>query len=124
MEEELARYDAVIHLRTPAQEEGYNQQNPLRTESATAAAEIDSRVLRAWEMHPRRFVVGSSASFLDKAARAIDILRAEMPECCRRHVVPAFEQLREPGDQHCGDFRPAGNNPQPADTVTAPGAKT
>ena len=89
--DELARYDAVIHLRTPALDHGYNQQNPLRTESATAAAEIDGRILRAWEPHPRRFIVDSSSSFLDKAARALEILRAEMPECCRRHVVPALD---------------------------------
>jgi predicted ATPase len=91
--EELARYNAVIHLRTPVLEHGYNHQNPLRTESATAAAEIDAHILRAWEMHPRRFVVESSVSFLDKAARAIDILRDEMPDCCRRHVVPAVDRV-------------------------------
>ena len=89
--EELARYDAVIHLRTPAPEHGYNQQNPLRTESAMAAAEIDVRILRAWELHPRRFIVDSSSNFLHKAARALEILRAEMPECCRSHVVPAVD---------------------------------
>lgn len=33
-EQELARYDAAIHLRTPTVELGYNHQNPLRTESA------------------------------------------------------------------------------------------
>jgi len=88
--EQLARYDAVIHLRTPPLEQGYNQQNPLRTESATAAAEIDRRILRAWESHPRRFIVDASSEFLDKAAAALAILRAEMPECCRRHVIPAL----------------------------------
>lgn len=91
--DELARYDAVIHLRTPVLEHGYNHQNPLRTESATAAAEIDAQILRAWEMHSRRFVVESSVSFLDKAARAIDILRDEMPDCCRRHVVPGVDRV-------------------------------
>lgn len=84
---ELARYDAVIHLRTPAAERGYNHQNPLRTESAAAAADIDSRMLRAWERHSRRFVVESAAEFLDKAARALEILRGELPDCCKRHVV-------------------------------------
>jgi predicted ATPase len=87
---ELARYDAVLHLRTPAVEHGYNHQNPLRTESAAVAAEIDERIARAWESHPRRFVVGSSTDFLDKAARALEILRREMPECCGHHVVPAL----------------------------------
>ena len=89
--EELARYDAVIHLRTPALEHGYNQRNPLRTESATAAADIDALILRAWELHPRRFIAESSASFVDKAARALDILRGEMPDCCKAHVVPALD---------------------------------
>ena len=89
LETELGRYDAVIHLRTPPAEQGYNNQNPLRTENATAAADIDARILRAWERHPRRFVVESSAEFLDKAARALEILRDELPDCCRRHVVPS-----------------------------------
>jgi len=88
LEVELARYHAVIHLRTPAAERGYNHQNPLRTESAAAAADIDSRILQAWERHPRRFVVESAAEFLDKAARALEILRGELPDCCKRHVVP------------------------------------
>lgn len=88
--EQLARYDAVIHLRTPALELGYNHQNRLRTESATVAAEIDERIFRAWDTHPRRFVVESAAEFLDKAAKTIEILRSEMPECCRRHVVPTI----------------------------------
>jgi hypothetical protein len=88
--EQLARYDAVIHLRTPAPEYGYNKQNPLRTESAAVAAEIDGRILQAWQAHPRRFVIESTAQFLDKAAKALEILRAEMPDCCRTHVVPAI----------------------------------
>lgn len=92
---ELARYDAVIHLRTPALEHGYNHQNPLRTESAAAAADIDARVLQAWQSHPRRFVVESFADFLDKAARALDVLRGEMPVCCKQHVVPAIRD-RQP----------------------------
>lgn len=90
LDEQTARYDAVIHLRTPAPEHGYNHQNPLRTESATAAAEIDAKILHAWQAHPRRFVIDSTSEFLDKAAEAIEILRGEMPECCRRHVVPAL----------------------------------
>ena len=92
--QQLARYDAVVHLRTPAAEHGYNHQNPLRTESAGAAVEIDGRILTVWESHPRRFVVESASQFLDKAAEALEILRAEMPECCRRHVIPALRDHR------------------------------
>jgi hypothetical protein len=81
---EMSRYDAVIHLRTPPIDGGYNNGNPLRTESAAAAAEIDERLLRIWESHPRRFIVPSTKDFLEKAARVVDVLKAEMPECCRR----------------------------------------
>jgi predicted ATPase len=91
IEAELGRYDAVIHLRTPALEQGYNHQNPLRTESAAVAAEVDARIASAWAAHPRRFMVESSADFLDKAARALETLRQELPECCRHHVVPALQ---------------------------------
>jgi predicted ATPase len=96
--EQLSRYDAVIHLRTPAVEHGYNYQNPLRTESAATAAEIDLRILRAWESHPRRFVVESASDFLEKAAEAIEVLRAEMPKCCRGHVIPALRNRQTTGD--------------------------
>ena len=88
---ELARYDAVIHLRTPALEHGYNHQNPLRTESAEIAAQVDQRIALAWNAHPRRFIVESSSDFLDKAARALGFLREELPECCRAHVVPSLD---------------------------------
>ena len=86
-ESELGRYHAVIHLRTPTPEHGYNHRNPLRTESATTAAEIDTRLTYAWSLHPRRFVVESSAAFLDKASRAMAILRSEIPDCCRTRAV-------------------------------------
>jgi len=105
LEIELGRYDAVIHLRTPAQEHGYNHQNPLRTESAGAAADIDAQIVQAWERHPRRFIVESSAEFLDKAARALEILRAELPECCRRHVVPALRDRPTPAQTGVGQSR-------------------
>ena len=92
--EQLARYDAVIHLRTPSADHGYNRQNPLRTESAAGAAEIDRRILQAWQSHPRRVVVDSTLEFLDKAAATLKILRAEMPDCCKTHVVPAIRGQR------------------------------
>lgn len=82
-QEQLARYDAVIHLRTPTLNGGYNTSNPLRIESAREAAHIDARIAAAWAAHPRRFFVESSEDFLDKAARALALLRAEVPSCCR-----------------------------------------
>jgi len=84
LEQEMRRYDAVIHLRTPPIDGGYNNGNPLRTESAPAAAEIDARLMRIWEGHPRRFIVPPSPDFLTKAAHTIAIVRSEIPECCRQ----------------------------------------
>jgi predicted ATPase len=82
-EREMARYDAVIHLRVPPPEVGYNNGNPLRTETAQAAAEIDARLLKIWEGHPHRFAVPATHDFLEKAAQTIEILRRELPECCK-----------------------------------------
>lgn len=83
---ELARYAAVIHLRTPA-EVHYNHDNPLRVESAREALVIDARIARAWQGHPRQEFVGEAASFLDKVGQAIELVRRELPECCRQHTV-------------------------------------
>lgn len=91
LDEQLGRYAAVIHLRTPGAGSGYSRNNPLRIESAEEAAAIDERILRSWERHPRRFVVEEAPDFLAKARRALDVLRDELPGCCRRHVIPALE---------------------------------
>jgi len=86
-DDQLARYDAVIHLRTPSFDGGYNQENPLRRESAAEAAAIDARIADAWARHPRRYEVISMPDFLAKAARVIEIVRSELPSCCRRHPI-------------------------------------
>jgi len=96
LQEQIQRYDAVIHLCTPGPQNGYNYQNPLRIESPEDAAMIDQRILHAWESHPRRFVIEPSANFLSKAARALEMLRAEMPECCRKHVIPIIDAPTNP----------------------------
>ncbi len=92
LKDQLRRYDAVIHLRPPPAGSGYNRQNPLRIESAAQAAAVDGKIARLWESHPRRFVVEASPDFLGKVARVIEILRGEVPECCRRHVVPLIPE--------------------------------
>ena len=85
---QLARYDAVVHLRVPTAENGYNHANPLRIESAREAVEIDARIAAAWSGHPRRFVVDPTPEFMTKAARVVAILRDELPSCCRVRVSP------------------------------------
>lgn len=101
LEDQLARYHAVIHLRTPSLVDGYNQQNPLRIESAVEAHAIDVRIAEAWARHPRRFEVLPSSDFLTKAARAIEIIRGELPACCRRHRIAELAETPPPASGHC-----------------------
>jgi predicted ATPase len=87
---ELARYDAVIHLQTPTSPAAYNRDNPLRLESIEEAGVIDVQIATEWSAHPRRFVVEPTEDFLHKAARALALLRDEVPDCCRHHVRKFF----------------------------------
>lgn len=80
---EYARYHAVIHLRTPGAGRGYNHQNPLRTEDADLAHEIDERILRIWEGHPNRHIIESSDDFLLKINTAMSLIQRQLPPCCR-----------------------------------------
>ncbi len=86
-EEEFQRYTAVIHLHTPSLEAGYNHENPVRNETAEQAALLDNSILQAWRGHPRRFEIESTDDFLVKAAKAVELIRRELPECCRAHAI-------------------------------------
>ena len=79
--DELNRYHAVVHLRTPPPR-GYNHANPLRRETAAEAAAIDAKIALAWAQHPRRFEVEATTDFLSKAVRALAIVRDHLPACC------------------------------------------
>ncbi len=93
---QLERYDAVIHLRSPALALGYNHDNPLRIESPQEAAQIDERIATAWSTHPRRFVIEPTADFLAKARTALAVLRDQLPPCCGTHFVPELDAARSP----------------------------
>jgi predicted ATPase len=84
-EAELARYAAVVHVEVPALAWGY-EKNRIRRESVRQARQIDQRIARAWRGHPRVLKVGAQAGFLDKLAYAIELLRGELPACCRTHL--------------------------------------
>ena len=84
---QLARYSAVIHLRTPPADLGYDHSNPLRTERVEDALRLDNLIQAAWANHPNRHFVASHLSFVDKAAHALELIRIELPECCRGHIV-------------------------------------
>lgn len=84
---ELARYAAVVHLQTPALDGGYDHSNPLRTETAERAAEIDARIARIWSVHPRLTTVPASGDFMEKANAALALIRSLLPACCLTHAV-------------------------------------
>jgi hypothetical protein len=98
-EGELSRYQAVIHLRTPPADGGYDHSNPVRRESAAEAAALDAQVLAAWEGHPRRIVIESEGEFLRKLAHAVEAIRREVPPCCRAHRI--IELGEPPADVGC-----------------------
>ena len=85
VDDEIARYGAVIHMRTPSADRGYNHANALRVETAAQAQRLDDRIMEAWASHPNRHVITSEDDFLTKAARALEAIRAQLPPCCRSH---------------------------------------
>ena len=84
---ELARYQAVIHLRTPTVDQGYSGDR-IRIESARQAEELDQRIMTYWADHPRRTVVTASPDFAAKALKALELIRSQLPACCVAHELP------------------------------------
>ena len=76
-----------MHLRTPALEQGFDHSNPLRVESAEQAAALDAKIAAAWGGHARRVEVPSTTDFLEKARLVLEIVRDELPACCRGHDI-------------------------------------
>jgi predicted ATPase len=90
---EIARYDAVIHLRPPPAGNGYAQTG-LRVESANEALLIDARIADAWSEHPWRFFVDSTPDFMEKITRVMAIVAEQLPADCRE---PPFGAARAHG---------------------------
>lgn len=67
VEQELARYDAVIFLHTAAMlPAGYERDIEVRTEGLREAVELDRRIFGLYGAHPNVITVESQGSFLDK----------------------------------------------------------
>jgi predicted ATPase len=94
---EHARYDAVIHMRTPPLHDGYDHSNPLRIEAPAEALAIDARIEAAWNGHPRRVVVEATHDFFRKASRGLELVLAEIPPCCRDGALDPLEAVRRSG---------------------------
>lgn len=91
---ELRRYAAVLHLRTPATD-FYDTTNPLRIESARDAAALDEKIAWAWRGHAHRVVIDAAATYEEKLAAALAVVRAELPACCL--ATPGWR----PACDHC-----------------------
>jgi predicted ATPase len=78
---ELARYDTVIHLRTPRA--AWYQRTGVRTEAADEALRLDGCIEAAWSAHPNRHIIDAERDFLSKAEHVLDLLREEIPPCCQ-----------------------------------------
>ncbi len=79
---ELARYQAVLHLRTPPPE-AYDRSNPLRVESPDEALTLDDKILSVWADHPRRTIIDSAPTFLAKLHASMDAIRDLLPDECQ-----------------------------------------
>ena len=59
------------------------QTNPLRTETAVQAKEIDQKIAEAWVRHPNYEVIESTENFLAKAQSALKMITKHIPDCCQ-----------------------------------------
>lgn len=72
LQNEIDRYDFVIHLQTSRHDYG---QDAVRIESLEEALELDARIEAAWRAHPRRIQISSQLHFhqkLDQVFQAIE----------------------------------------------------
>ena len=82
-EQIFSRYEMLIHLRTPPIDQGYNHENPLRTESAQRAKQIDEKIFKVWEQHPNRHIVENKDIFFEKVQDAMKYIMDYIPSGCR-----------------------------------------
>jgi predicted ATPase len=82
---ELAKYSAVVHVEVPGAATWYRREG-IRKEGIRLARTLDQKIARSWSAHPHQHTVSAHAGFLDKLAYAIELLRSEVPPCCRTHL--------------------------------------
>ncbi|MGV3663243.1 MAG: AAA family ATPase [Prosthecobacter sp.] len=87
LEDELARYDAVIFFESAAmggmQIEGGN---PVRTETLDEAVQLDMRLREQWSRHPRFVLVPHNVSFFKKISYGLKMLTSIMNELGGKRV--------------------------------------
>ncbi|MCB9026414.1 MAG: ATP-binding protein [Bdellovibrionaceae bacterium] len=68
LQDELVRYDVVIHLEVARQKDYNSDHSDIRVESYEKALLIDAEIKKAWEAHPRRYIIKSNhdRDFIDR----------------------------------------------------------
>lgn len=77
IEDEIKRYDVVFHLKPPRNPQFYKM-TATRHENHRIALELDSKTQRAWEKHPRIYVIEDEPDFLTKVNRVVEIFEKEI----------------------------------------------
>jgi predicted ATPase len=76
LEDELARYDAVIFFESAAKSgESIKSNNPIRNESENAAVIIDDKLQAIWSQHPNFNLINSDESFINKVMFGITTIQ-------------------------------------------------
>lgn len=94
MNDELARYDAVIFFQSAAVvNHAINGSmleggNPARLESLEEARTLDERLHEVWSRHPKFFLVKSRESFFEKLTEAVEVFK---------RVVRELDAMHSPG---------------------------
>ncbi|MFO1482040.1 MAG: AAA family ATPase [Verrucomicrobiaceae bacterium] len=109
LEDELARYDAVIFFESAAVGGmGIEGGNPIRTESMEDAVRLDQKLRTLWSQHPRFVLVPHNRSFFKKISYGLAVLDGIVSEMgCRppgkrpnkthRRGSTAHKKTRDPG---------------------------
>lgn len=77
LEKEFSRYDILIHMKSPRNPEIYRL-STTRNEDHKLAVEIDLRTQKAWENHPKKFILDDEKDFLVKVEKAVKIIEEEL----------------------------------------------
>lgn len=73
LEKEFSRYDILIHMKSPRNPEIYRL-STTRNEDHKLAIEIDIKIEKAWEKHPKRYVLKDEEDFLNKVEKTLKII--------------------------------------------------
>jgi GTPase SAR1 family protein len=88
--QELSRYDWVVHLDT-ASIEHYDGTNPIRTESFVESQALNQKIWDAWTGHPQRVRINQKKDFLSKMSAAYGVIQAIMQGEDLAKIQASFE---------------------------------